>query len=111
MSLFYTGLGEIPKTPGGKDVDYLLYLIFGLLKMYLGQSWRERENRGRGRHRLPAEQGALLDSGPTPGPWDHDLRQRRTLSRLSHPSALLYLIFMGLFLDGDISSVIMYIIL
>jgi len=40
--------------------------------------WRERTQvgrkvKGRGRSRLPAEQGTQWVWGSIPGPWDHDL--------------------------------------
>ena len=40
--------------------------------------------RGRGRSRLPTEQGARC-RGWTPGPRDHYLSQRQKLNQLSHP--------------------------
>jgi len=40
--------------------------------------------RGKGRSRLPAEQGALCRTHSIPGLWDHDLSQGQKLNQLSH---------------------------
>ena len=66
-------------------VDIFTLIFFLRFFIYLRASKRvTMSGQGRGRNRLPAEQGA---QGRTQ-PWDDDLSQ--ILNQLSHPHALIY---------------------
>ena len=59
-------------------------------RLYLRE--REKEHKQgagaeRGRSKLPTEQRTQQRGALIPGPWNHDLSQRQTLNRLSHPGA------------------------
>ena len=62
-------------------------IFFLRFYLFIWQTMYTHTSRGRGRSRLPMEQGGSLTWSSIPGPWDHDLSRRQTLNQLNHPGA------------------------